>query len=218
MSPTVRRWSGRSTSTSTRRSSSRIATRVSRWLPLIRISRFKRFYLAKDGGATQTRLQARRCRGKKIPGTGGYWVLGPRLVDHFAQNLPRDDDPLDLAGAFADLADLGVAHHALDRVLGGVAVASEDLHRLGGGSHGQLGTVELGHRRLLLERLAVLLEPGGMIEQMGAGLDLHRHVGQLEAHRLEAADEAPELLPHAGVPQRLFVGPFRDPQREGGDS
>src|ERR671914_1334116 len=41
MSPTVRRWSGRSTSSSTNRSSSRIATRVSRWLPLIRISRFK---------------------------------------------------------------------------------------------------------------------------------------------------------------------------------
>src|SRR5437667_380839 len=41
MSPTMRRASGRSTKSSARRSSSRMATRVSRGLPLIRISRFK---------------------------------------------------------------------------------------------------------------------------------------------------------------------------------
>src|SRR5947209_19025217 len=41
MSPTMRRASGRSTRSSTRRSSSRMATRVSRGLPLINISRFK---------------------------------------------------------------------------------------------------------------------------------------------------------------------------------
>src|SRR3989442_1599626 len=41
MSPTMRRASGRSTRSSARRSSSRMATRVSRGLPLIRISRFK---------------------------------------------------------------------------------------------------------------------------------------------------------------------------------
>src|SRR6478736_9726226 len=42
MSPTIRRWSGRSTKSSTSRSSSRMATRVSRGVPLIRISRFTR--------------------------------------------------------------------------------------------------------------------------------------------------------------------------------
>src|SRR3989442_6267277 len=41
MSPTMRRVLGRSTRSSTRRSSSRMATRVSRGLPLINISRFK---------------------------------------------------------------------------------------------------------------------------------------------------------------------------------
>src|SRR5687767_1861243 len=123
MSPTVRRWSGRSTSSSTSRSSSRIATRVSRWLPLIRISRFTRLYLGRHGAAIQTRLQARCCREKRYPGRGGvgYW---PALIDHLAEDLPGDDDPLDLAGALADLADLGVAHHPLDRVLRGVAVSA----------------------------------------------------------------------------------------------
>src|SRR5437667_667176 len=46
MSPTERRESGRSTRSSTRRSSSRMATRVSRGLPEISISRFKAGTLA----------------------------------------------------------------------------------------------------------------------------------------------------------------------------
>src|SRR5262245_14920871 len=50
MLPTVRRISGRSTSSSTSRSSSRIATRVSRWLPAIRISRFNLAHLSPRNG------------------------------------------------------------------------------------------------------------------------------------------------------------------------
>src|ERR1043166_8686139 len=46
MSPTIRRLSARSTSSSTSRSSSRMATRVSRWPPLMRISRFTESYPA----------------------------------------------------------------------------------------------------------------------------------------------------------------------------
>src|SRR6266545_1279665 len=79
-------------------------------------------------------------------------------VDYAPQDLAGDDDPLDLAGPLADLADLGIAHHPLDRIVGGVAIAAEDLHRLGGGAHGQLGAEELGHGGLLLMRLAGLLE------------------------------------------------------------
>src|SRR5512145_47131 len=124
MSPTVRRWSGRSTSSSTRRSSSRMATRVSRWLPLIRISRFKRSYLGRDGGARETRLQARRMWRKEDTSTpGGLGIGAAALIHDLAQDLARDDQPLDLAGALADLADLGVSHHPLDRVLGGITVA-----------------------------------------------------------------------------------------------
>src|SRR3954453_7608033 len=42
---------------------------------------------------------------------------------------PGDDDALDLVRALVDLRDLGVAHHALDGILGHVAVAAEDLDR-----------------------------------------------------------------------------------------
>src|SRR5438309_1537428 len=55
MSPTMRRASGRSTRSSARRSSSRMATRVSRGLPLIRISRFKARSLDAAGPAAAGR-------------------------------------------------------------------------------------------------------------------------------------------------------------------
>src|SRR4051794_11014246 len=44
----------------------------------------------------------------------------------------RDDEPLDLVRALVDLGDLGIAHVALHRVLGHVAVAAEHLDGLDG--------------------------------------------------------------------------------------
>src|SRR4029078_7559113 len=237
MSPTVRRWSGRSTRSSTRRSSSRMATRVSRWLPLIRISRFKMLDLGRDAGPsghtnapTATTLT---WAGRTEHATGSRVAEWPQVyttqalcgrergaaasVADLAQDLPRDHDPLDLAGPLADLADLGVAHHPLHRIFGGIPVAAEDLDRLGGAPHRQFGAEELGPRRLLLEGAAVLLEPGGMVQEVGAGLDLGVHVGELEAHPLEAADRPAELLALAGVPDGLVVGPLGDSQAQGGD-
>src|ERR1041385_4883901 len=87
-------------------------------------------------------------------------------VHHAAQDLPGDDEALNFARPLPDLADLGVPHHPLDRVFRGVAVAAEDLDRLGGDPHGELGAEELGHRRLLLERLAGLLEEGGVVQEV----------------------------------------------------
>ena len=68
--------------------------------------------------------------------------------------LAADDQALDLAGALADLEDLGVAVVAGDRRLVHEPVAAEDLGGLAGGGDGRLGGVELGHGRLLLERAA----------------------------------------------------------------
>src|SRR5207244_4069396 len=47
------------------------------------------------------------------------------------QQLTRDHEPLDLRGPLVDLEQLRVAHQLLDRVLLDVAVAAEDLHRVG---------------------------------------------------------------------------------------
>src|SRR3954451_2041635 len=61
---------------------------------------------------------------------GQRWSMPLRLPEG-----PRDHEALDLVGALVDLRDLGVAHVALDRVLGHVAVAAEYLHGLDGHRH-----------------------------------------------------------------------------------
>src|SRR5271157_3509767 len=49
---------------------------------------------------------------------------------------PRHDDALDLVGALVDLGDLGVAHHALNRKILGVARTAEQLHGVSGSNEG----------------------------------------------------------------------------------
>ena len=44
-----------------------------------------------------------------------------------AQNVAGDNDALDFGGTLVDLGDLGITHHALDGVVTGVAVATEQL-------------------------------------------------------------------------------------------
>src|SRR5262245_6000930 len=60
-----------------------------------------------------------------------------------SENRARDHEPLDLARALVDLGDLGVAVVALDRELLRVAVAAEDLDRLGRLPARHLGGIEL---------------------------------------------------------------------------
>src|SRR5919199_4727918 len=80
---------------------------------------------------------------KKIRRAGGTTNLAP--------HRPGDHEPLDLVRALVDLRDLGVAHHALDRVLVDIAVAAEHLHRLDRHRHRGVRGEQLGHRRPLAE-------------------------------------------------------------------
>src|SRR3954463_9312265 len=89
------------------------------------------------------------------------YVLPPTARHPSAEQLPGHDHPLDLVRPLVDLGDLGVPHHALGRVVPGVAVAAEELdgvrrdpHRgvggeaLGGGAEeGEVGVVPLALRR-----------------------------------------------------------------------
>src|SRR6266516_8103532 len=111
------------------------------------------------------------------------------------QELPGDHHALNFARPLADFADLGVAHHALDWVFGRVPVPAVELDSLGRRAHAQLGGVELGYRRFLLERVAVLLHPGGMIDELLGGFDFGGHVGEGEVDALEARDGPAELFP-----------------------
>ena len=63
-----------------------------------------------------------------------------------AEHVARDHHALDLRGALVDLQQLRVAHQLLDRVLLRVAVAAEDLDRVGRAAHRRVGAVRLGVR------------------------------------------------------------------------
>src|SRR5712692_5762943 len=78
-----------------------------------------------------------------------------------SQLLPRNDHPLDLAGAFVNLGDLRIAEVAFDWQFFGIAHTAVDLHRRMRTEHGRLGGEQLGHRGLqsvtLARRLAAFL-------------------------------------------------------------
>src|SRR5438034_2761044 len=86
-----------------------------------------------------------------------------------------DDEPLDLARALVDLRDLRVAVVALDRELLRVAVAAEDLDRLGGLPACHLRREELRLGALLGVREALLPAPGGAVDEQARRVDLGRH-------------------------------------------
>src|SRR5260370_31375101 len=66
----------------------------------------------------------------------------------------RDDEPLDLAGAFEERVDLGVAVPLLDREVPDIAVAAADLDRLLADLHRDLARLQLRHLALGLLELA----------------------------------------------------------------
>src|SRR5262245_62729061 len=63
-----------------------------------------------------------------------------------SEQVAGDHHALDLGGALADLGELGVAEHALDRELRDVARPAVDLEGLGRRLHRDLGGEDLGHR------------------------------------------------------------------------
>src|SRR5215218_10942441 len=62
------------------------------------------------------------------------------------EELAGHDNPLHLIGALVDLGNLGVAHHPLDRIVPGIAVAAEQLNGVRRDLHGDIGRKALGGR------------------------------------------------------------------------
>src|SRR5580698_1453823 len=86
-----------------------------------------------------------------------------------AENLAGDDHALDLAGAFADGAELHVAIKLFGRIVFDEAVAAVDLHRLVGHANSNFAGVEFGHAGFLGDARVVvsgsdvaIVEPGGL--------------------------------------------------------
>src|ERR1700688_2864022 len=129
---------------------------------------------------------------------GGIRARAPRrsgLVEHPV----GDHHLLDLAGALVDLGDTGVAEVALDVVLARVAVAAVDLQRLVGDPLRHLGREELGLRGLERVALPLVPGPGRLPGQQARGVELGRHVGEIELDGLEVGEVLAELLALLGV-------------------
>ncbi|KNB54348.1 hypothetical protein AC230_00205 [Streptomyces caatingaensis] len=119
----------------------------------------------------------------------------PSRREGVLRQVARHDDALHLVGALVDLGDLRVAHHPLQRVVARVAVAAEQLDRVGGDLHGGVGGVALGggaeEGQVAVGALGL---GGGRVGQLPGRLQLHRHVGEHELDALEVADRPAELL------------------------
>src|SRR5207253_8009311 len=110
-----------------------------------------------------------------------------------AEDRARDHEALDLARPLVDLGDLRVSVVALDRELLRVAVAAEDLDRLGRLTPGHLRGEQLRLRPRLGMRLPTLLQLGSSVDEQARGVDLGRHVGELPLDCLEVGDPLSEL-------------------------
>ena len=126
------------------------------------------------------------------------------------QQPAADDHPLDVGGALADQQHRGLPVEPLDLVLLGEAVAAVDpervLHHLRAVLAGQV----LRHPGLeVVARTGVLL-PRRLHHQLVRRLDLGRHVGQPEQHRLVLGDLLAEGLPLLGVRDAELESPPRD--------
>src|SRR4051812_5531666 len=145
-------------------------------------------------------------------------VLRRRWVRSSRQELPRDDQPLNLARAFADCGELDVAEEFLGRVVLDEAVAAVNLHAVVGDLDGDLARVELGHRRLQRRARAALLQVGGVIRHQPRRFNLRRRVGQLPLNSLKARDRLAECFTVARVAEGRFVRTLRQSDRQRGDA
>src|SRR4051812_42757420 len=122
------------------------------------------------GPAMRSRLQGLT---KEVNLPGGDAATGPARCLTRQPQLPCDQHALDLAGALADLQDLGVAPHTGDRVLVHETVAAVDLRGVTGVVHGDDGGVQLGEGRLLLEGFAGDQARGRVPPGEAGGVSLH---------------------------------------------
>src|SRR5665213_3590683 len=175
-------------------------------------------------GATSPERRARtRARSPRRPQAALSRLRGRRARVNCARALALeteeagDHHALHLVGAFADLEDLLVAVEPRDRVLVHEAVTAVDLQCGIRGAIREQAGIELGLCRRERERLAVVLEPGGAVDELAAGLDLRRHVRELELDCLKLRDRLAELPPFLRVREREIVRALREPDAHRSD-
>src|SRR6202162_3372214 len=145
--------------------------------------------------------------------------LLPPEVDGAARprDRARDDQSLYFRGAFPDLVDLRVAKPLLDRVLLDVPVSAEDLYRIRRHFHRDVAREAFGHRTFgAAEWHALRRHPTRPPDEQARGVDLHRHVGELETDRFVLPKGLSKLFTVLRVVERELVGRARDAEGAGG--
>ena len=121
---------------------------------------------------------------------GGYGYS----KEYEIERLYRDAPLLLIGEGTSEIQRMVIGKKLLDLVLLRVAVAAVDAEGLLDAEPPGLGGEELGHARLEVRARAGVLEPRGADRQQAGGVDLGRHVGELELDRLVLGDRAAEGL------------------------
>ncbi len=132
--------------------------------------------------------------------------------------MPGDDQALDLAGAFADGHQAGIAVDALNGILAGVAVATVDLDGIATDAFRHLGGEQFCHGGVLDIVTALSFQPGGVVEQTAGGLDLGGSIGKHPLNGLELRDGLAEGLSFFGIRQSVLERGLGQPERKGADA
>ena len=122
-----------------------------------------------------------------------------RAFTRFALKRALDDDFLNIAGAFVDLAHAHVTVNALERKVFDVTVATQ---RLDGGAADELGCLagkELGHGGFFQAGPTGVAQGGCVPGELACGFELCGAVGQAKTHRLVAEQGLTKAFALLGV-------------------
>lgn len=141
---------------------------------------------------------------KKIKKLKTTKILLQNTLQHamFFEEIRRDHDPLDFAGALVNFSDPRIAIMPFGRHILDVTHAAKDLNRLMGAEGCRFRGGTLRHSRLFGELLPLIFQEARLIRQQTRGLESHLHVGEFELNRLKRMDRLVETLPLARVLDR----------------
>src|SRR5512139_2412331 len=118
----------------------------------------------------------------------------PNLHAHLTEQLLRDEDALNLIGAFENFGNARIAEAALHMHVAAVAQRAHRLHGAIDTARSDLRSQQLAHARFLDERLLIVHQPRRAIDQRAQRFDLGGHVGHHELNTLRMRQRLAKLL------------------------
>src|SRR6185369_14622868 len=148
-------------------------------------------------------------------GASGHDRLGS--ASQLAHHVARDDELLDLSGAFINAKQPDVAVEALDAVIADVPGATENLHRTIGDAAAHLGCEQFRAGRLSAHTQSVVSPARRVQHHAARRIDFRLAVGQHGLDELKFGDGLAELLPLGGIAQRVGQHALGDSDTDGRD-